>query len=640
MNNLEQRALERLKNYVHNYKLFIDTSSLLAENANQFWGHVIPLLSQEKNKIIIPFRCLQEIQKHAQNPQNPDLSGRAKSVQICLEQLKKEHYIEIRGEASDSPLADNVFSTVFTKFRMNYNLLLITQDKGLAADIKALNNSRSVRCKDCFAMRINSFGYLSPISDNPEWNVTNDVKEEFKFQITDQVTDISNEPMGTESVREGDSLKSLVGDILIQNKLGDGGEGTVYETNTDYVAKIYFPNRNTPRRKEKIQRMLAHPIQYPGICWPVSWLQNQQGQFVGYLMPRAKGLTLNEKLFSSPKSKYFPLNWKKHDIVKLCIEILERIRYLHHRNVLLGDLQPDNIVVGETPEEVFFVDTDSYQIEGFPSGVGRDSFTAPEIHGKHFELFLRTPEQERFALAVLLFMCMLPGKHPYTCTNGGTGSDNIQAQHFPYPFGDQHSDRIPQGRWRYAWSHLPHDIKGSFWHTFHKKGKYFAPAKRLSADQWLKKFQKYFELLISGKLTEQDPMADDILPTRLKRESGVKYINCKICGKEIKEEWAKFGMCNDCANQGEIISCSRCHHNFIYTNFAQEQNKQKGKSEWNLLCPHCVDEAQHVADIAFCSKCQEPFDVSYREKFVKKDIPTLCKKCRFQLRESGDDVTE
>ena len=42
--------------------------------------------------------------------------------------------------------------------------------------------------------------------------------------------------------------------------------------------------------------------------------------------------------------------------------------YLHERNIIMGDINALNILV-VSPTEVYFVDTDSYQIEEFPCPV-------------------------------------------------------------------------------------------------------------------------------------------------------------------------------------------------------------------------------------------------------------------------------
>lgn len=54
---------------------------------------------------------------------------------------------------------------------------------------------------------------------------------------------------------------------------------------------------------------------------------------------------------------------------------------------LHGYLQPSSSCRGsilDSSREVYFVDTDSYQIEDFPCPVGIINYTAPEIQGKHF----------------------------------------------------------------------------------------------------------------------------------------------------------------------------------------------------------------------------------------------------------------
>lgn len=41
--------------------------------------------------------------------------------------------------------------------------------------------------------------------------------------------------------------------VKLLNEIGKGGEGVVYETNTQYIAKIYFANKITKRIAEKNQ---------------------------------------------------------------------------------------------------------------------------------------------------------------------------------------------------------------------------------------------------------------------------------------------------------------------------------------------------------------------------------------------------
>lgn len=187
-------------------------------------------------------------------------------------------------------------------------------------------------------------------------------------------------------------------------------------------------------------------------------LSDAESNFVGYRMECAHGTEPQRALFTRPALEaHFP-EWKKADTVQLCITILEKICALHEHGIILGDINPLNILV-VSATEVWFVDCDSYQIGGYPCPVGTVRFTAPEIQKRNFADFLRTEGNEAFAIATLLFMIMLPGKSPYAQEGGGDLGEAILAMDFPYPCGDNHSDKTPEGAWRFLWSHLPRYIK-------------------------------------------------------------------------------------------------------------------------------------------------------------------------------------
>ena len=173
----------------------------------------------------------------------------------------------------------------------------------------------------------------------------------------------------------------------------------------------------------------------------------------------------------------------------------------------MGDINPANILV-VSPKEVYFVDTDSYQVENFPCPVGTNNYTAPEIQRKHFSGFLRTMGNENFAVATLLFMIMLPGKPPYSQQGGEDPINNIINMDFSYPFGDSSNKKTPDGPWRYIWSHLTYDLKKAFYNTFRKEGDYSTENTRLTTDEWLPIFTYYLELLDSGKCGKQDKMSE------------------------------------------------------------------------------------------------------------------------------------
>lgn len=46
----EEMSRKELEKYVKDWSIFIDTCSLLDENADKFWSNIVPLLSQYQKK--------------------------------------------------------------------------------------------------------------------------------------------------------------------------------------------------------------------------------------------------------------------------------------------------------------------------------------------------------------------------------------------------------------------------------------------------------------------------------------------------------------------------------------------------------------------------------------------------------------
>ena len=521
------------------FKIFIDTCSLIDGKFEDFFADIKSDLLKNDNRIIIPYGVIAELDKHQKQATKENLKEKAKNVlKIIQKYLNKNKYIKVMGEENEK-FADNVFQTVFTKFRLEYNLLLITQDKNLAKTILSLKNNPSVQyVKEIEVLRINNKGKLEQFNWNEQTSsLTTRSKDGFRLCTT--VTKISDNPIRLKHIPlENDTISSKKnGKIKLIKRLGGGGEGDVYRTNTPYIAKIYKQGKLTLRKQKKLELMVTKDISFNGICYPVDLLY-ENNEFVGYLMPEAKGEVLQTSIFIKPRMMELFPNWKKRDLVEVAVEILKKIKYLHDRNIILGDINPMNIQIVSS-KEIYFVDTDSYQIEDFPCPVGTVNYTAPELQGKKYEDYLRTFGNEYFAVATLLFMLMLPGKTPYAQQGGGSPMENIRGMDFPYPFGGTKGG-VPEGPWRYCWSHLTYEIKKAFYETFMKwenvplelknnteksVQNHASEKSRYDVAKWLGMFQRYKCLLDSGKFGEQDHMSEEIFPTRFKSISQDKYSN-------------------------------------------------------------------------------------------------------------------
>ncbi len=283
-------------------------------------------------------------------------------------------------------------------------------------------------------------------------------------------------------------------EVTLIEEIGKGGEGTVFAVDSQTVAKTYNIKSLTIDKQAKILAMINKGIKVTGICVPTEAIYNENKTFIGYLMPKAnveKGFEMQTCVFNPELlKKKFP-KWTRINLVNLSLSILNKIKVLHDSNIIIGDINPFNILIKDD-NTIYFVDTDSYQVDNFVCPVGTVHFTAPEIQNiENFSKLIRTKEHEYFAVASLLFMIFHPGKSPYAFQGGGNIKENIIEMNFSYPLGDEDNYLAPQGMWEYIWNELSFEMRKSFYTVF--KENY-----RLSITDWINILETYKEDLTEG----------------------------------------------------------------------------------------------------------------------------------------------
>src|SRR5690606_19743801 len=102
--------------------------------------------------------------------------------------------------------------------------------------------------------------------------------------------------------KEGDQVMwesaAKGGKFVLGPLLGEGGEGSVYDGGDDTVVKIFDKDHVTQHRKEKIQLLVGRGIQAKGMCIPTAVVRNGDGEFVGYVMPKASGREFQRTIFN------------------------------------------------------------------------------------------------------------------------------------------------------------------------------------------------------------------------------------------------------------------------------------------------------------------------------------------------------
>lgn len=504
---------DRLRDALKSHKILVDTCFLMHRSFDQFledYGAEF-----QDNRILVPRKVVQELQRIEKKKDH-----RLQAVRDALrsvEQAISKGIAEIRGEQSDdhTAVADHVISRVVEQHIAQHSILVLTNDRTLRDWIYAKKRA------GCFSSRnsllVVRFG---PQNGTPHiWGQGNAQGQGGNGQTRraanlstptrsprPRPSPASNLPQpfirtgklesNLETPLDANEDVEATGCVYYYNgqqvrllkKLASGGEGTVYETDQPSVlCKIYHPSGLKEGARRKVELMVTRRVSHPAICWPTEAVRDSQGVFRGFLMPRASGEPLGHGLFIPTVWLAKHPNWTRKDSVRLAISILEGIEFLHRMKVLLGDINPMNILVKDA-NTVYFVDCDSYQVEGFPCPVGSINFVAPEIQGQDFTRFLRTPEHELFAVATLVFMIMMPGKPPYSHQGGADGAANIRKMHFPYPLGEKGSQGAPEGAWRFCWSHLNRALKEAFHASFDSASQGQA---RVKISEWIRLLRNY-----------------------------------------------------------------------------------------------------------------------------------------------------
>ena len=350
------------------------------------------------------------------------------------------------------------------------------------------------------------------------------------FHFCTQLTTIPDKEVSVSDLPiEGDFVYQGRTPIRLTERIGDGGEGTVYKTNKNenVVAKIYSNKKLTSHKQSKIEMIIAAGLSIDGVCFPTARLYNSKGVFVGYLMPKAEGEKLGTSVFRGEKGmKRFFGSWKRSDLVTLAITILSTIKKIHDLGILIGDINGLNILV-KSPTEVYFVDTDSFQIYEYPCPVGTLDFTAPEIQGKDYKYFLRSVGNENFAIAVLLFKLLMFGESPYAQQGGSGIAHNISTGNFSFPLKGKGNNKMPKGDWICFWSHLPDKLQEIFYRTFRKGETMYDERVRPGVEVWLKELTIYLRQLNDGTLKKIDVDSVKLFPKTVFNPNKPKYISFK-----------------------------------------------------------------------------------------------------------------
>ncbi len=418
----------------------------------------------------------------------------------------------------------------------------------------------------------------------------------------------------------------------------------------DVYAKIYTQKAlQIDMFENKAKRMVKEKVNIKGVCWPIEMLENISGEFVGLLVPASKGVQLNRSILSgiSGLKQFFP-TWNKKDICVVARTILDTICKLHRLGVCFGCLNPASIYIA-SKTEVYFVDADNWQIEGFPTLSRNVTFTPPELLSEHQKPHLFTRDEENYQIALLTFMLMMPGKYPYAKRKCGNDYESTKEMSFPFSVGGEmrrsaDAER-PSGVWQIIWDHLPYKMCNNFYNSFHVNGKFSKPGTRLKDYEWLIVVDEFYKNLAIDKNFE----SRELVPNTFRRDGKRVFEKCNICGQEhptfyflhnirIQNErvniWDMgYRICLPCAvDQSDAsFTCKSCGRKFYYTNRTKITHEiGRLNFDWNgqKWCHNCKKHSVK------CSRCGIDVPVYQIKEFQDKRrnlTKSVCGNCFSEL---------
>jgi DNA-binding helix-hairpin-helix protein with protein kinase domain len=237
--------------------------------------------------------------------------------------------------------------------------------------------------------------------------------------------------------------------ITLGPELGKGGEASVFHVANfpDLAAKVYHQPRSPHEEaklratQEKLRAMvgIAPQALFDVVAWPTATLhEGLNGPIRGFVMRKLQGFKQIHFLYSPAHRKQaFPrADWAF--LIHCAMNCAAAFDTVHAYGMVIGDVNELNVFVSDKGF-VALIDCDSFLVRSngqtYPcSEVGVGLFTPPELQGGSFRGVLRTPNHDRFGLAVLIFYLLFMNRHPFAGRYIGPGDMPIDRAIKEYRF--------------------------------------------------------------------------------------------------------------------------------------------------------------------------------------------------------------
>ena len=281
--------------------------------------------------------------------------------------------------------------------------------------------------------------------------------------------------------------------VALGAEIARGGEGAVLDLpgSPASVAKIYLKPQDGAKA-EKIAAMVGMATaRLTALCaWPTASLHRPGGDLAGFIMPKLDGHRPVFQVYGPKlRLKQFPkADWRF--LVHAAANAARAFAAVHAAGLVVGDVNQNSLFVG-TDATVRFIDADSMQVTKggriWRCEVGVSTHQPPEMQGlTSYRDVTRTPNQDAFGLAVIVFQLLCMGRHPFAGRFSGQGEppgipEAIEASRYAFSSDTARTQMSPPPS-SLPMAALPQELRSMFEAAF-------APASvrggRPSADRWV-----------------------------------------------------------------------------------------------------------------------------------------------------------
>lgn len=603
---------EQIDEITSQFMVMLDLETLYSDAAMKVVTRVLgPSVGKFKRCLLVEWGTLSHLYRTETDTDDDKLRKQAHKARMQLYHLQKTGLIRYVG-SMDHRIDPDESLLDFVRSHCDIPICVVTTNRVLAARLNTVETPNCLTItnwgEDGLMVRTISKHRLAMMCESG-----------LHFGRESQAVSISGsgdrEEKSDLGNNEDDKVVPKVGDLLwdengapvkLEKSLGEGGEGVVYCTDRPgLVAKVYLTKRLSAARYEKLKTMRTLDVSHEYICWPQLLLHDEERNFVGFLMSRAPenvvemGLSIFKLGSERVQQKILP-GWDRYSLARACASVSSTFAYLHRKNILMGDVNPRNLLVSPAdPSKVYFVDCDSYQVGKYVCPVGMAEYSSPEILRRiesapgGYADCPRTVGDEQFAVAGLLFRILMLGQMPFAAKNNEKIEDAIRSYSFAYRTKENRGEDVPDGPYALIWNNTPPNVRERFAQVFTGNGK-------LSAEEWHNEFRKYIGNLVSGR------SSTELLPRKYYDATGnfFKDFMCVGCNEEANMPAEKYDrlvkynqpvLCNRCMSllwplqeRKATITCDICRRPYagtLYEKAMQEYGKR-------CKCPGCKNRSR------------------------------------------------